>query len=107
MQFSELIDAINKKELHYYNIYNNDIKADLQQTVKYYLKAQHDNINNNQPISKLFLDIEVFTNNQGFTDDDLTPAELPIYLITIIFTESPIIHTYLLLFDVITILFNS
>ena len=99
LPFSELMDGLNKKQLQYFNIYNNDIKADLQQTAKYYLKAQNDTINKDQPISKLFLDIEVFTNNQGFTEDDLQPAELPIYLITLIYTESPIIHTYLLLFD--------
>lgn len=98
LTYSDINQLIDQKQLHFYNFYNNDIKLDLQQTTKYYSKFSHDNINSNQKLTQLFLDIEVFTNNQGFTDNDLEEAPFPIYLITIIFSKTKIAHTYLLLF---------
>lgn len=99
LSFQQVCDLIDQKQIHFYNVYNNDIKYNIQQTTSFYKKHPNDNIQNQQKLSTLFLDIEVYTENNGFKDSDLEEAPYTIHLITLISSEYKKINTYLLLFE--------
>ena len=99
LSFDQVMQLLKESQLHYYNFYNNDIKYNIQQTCRWYLTNTNDNITKNQPIHALYLDIEVYNNNQGMSDHDVDHGTNPINIVTIYDDQEQIFHTYLLLFD--------
>lgn len=96
--FEQIEQKLKTKELHYYNFYNNDIRYTLQQTSRWYSKHSNDTITNFQPLHSLYLDIEVYNNNQGMDEEIIDNGSNPINIVTIYDDQEQIFHTYLLLF---------
>lgn len=99
ISFSQIEDSLKNKQLNFYNFYNNDIKFVTQQTARYYLKHPHDVISNQQILNAIYLDIEVYSDNQIFDDEAIDGGIYPVNIVTIVPSNVYKIHTFLLLFD--------
>lgn len=96
--YERVEEQIKNKQLRYFNFYNSDVNAIVQRNTKYYEKHPHDVISLNQVVNKLYLDIEVFTNNEGLDSDAIDNGTYPINIVTIRNSTDLILHTYVLLF---------
>lgn len=97
--YDDLEIYLKDKQLHYYNFYNSDINFAVQQLTRYYDSHPHDNIAVNQKVQKLFLDIEVFSDGNGFDEDAIDGGIYPINIVTIRSSNDLILHTFVLLFE--------
>lgn len=63
-KFDEVYNLLENNQISPYNFYNIDISTDQYYSNLHYSKNKYDNIDNKQKLSKCFLDIEVFMNNE-------------------------------------------
>ena len=96
--FDRVEEQLKNKQLRYFNFYNSDVNAIVQRNTKYYEKHPHDVISLNQIINKMYVDIEVYTNNEGLDADAIDNGTYPINIVTIRNSTDLILHTYVLLF---------
>lgn len=64
IKFDEVYGLLSANKLTPYNFYNFDISADQYFAEKHYQTHTYDTIDNSQELSKCFLDIETFMNNE-------------------------------------------
>jgi len=96
MEFNKLMTALESGTISPYQIYNLDMDYPQIFSVDHYIKNKKDNIDINQKLHKLFLDIEVISDNQ-FDFDDIESGKHPISCITIFSTIEKIFHVFVLL----------
>ncbi len=96
MDFNSLISSLESNKINPYQIYNLDMDYPQYFSVDHYLKNPSDSINKNQKIQKLFIDIEVYSENT-FSFDELEKGKHPISAITIFSDYEKIFHSYFLL----------
>jgi len=94
MTFNDIERLIKGNELSYFNIYNSDINPVSYFSTKYYHEHQYDNINVDQKIRIMFIDIELYTEENMKLDLDSKKAEIPINCVTIIDSFTKNISTF-------------
>lgn len=92
LRSDEFLEKLNNNEITYENIYNLDTESSQHFAIMHYLKNQVDNIKTEQKLNKLFLDIEVYTNNSGQFDP--TEAKHLISAISFYSTFENTYHTF-------------
>ena len=93
LTYDEVINLVKTNNLSYYNFYNTDIPTSTLYTSEYYKNYTHDTIDVDQKVNTFFLDIEVFTSNEGISDNSYIH---PIHMITGHCTEDNILWVYVL-----------
>lgn len=79
-----------------YQIYNLDVDYPQVFSVNHYIKNKNDNIDQDQKLHKLFLDIEVISDNQ-FDFDTIENGKYPISSFTLFSTYEKVFHSFFLL----------
>lgn len=98
MEFKKLIDGLDSGKISPYQIYNLDMNYPQIFGVEHYTKNPNDNIDTNQKLHKLFLDIEVISDDSSlFEFDKMETGRFPISCITIYSSFKKIYHCYMLL----------
>jgi hypothetical protein len=97
LQYQDIEKLLKTGEISYYNVYNCDTQLQTFYSTKYYDNNTHDTVEKPQPLRTLFLDIEVFTDNQGFDSDNF--GAQPINAITLNVNNSKTYKAYYLLLD--------
>jgi len=77
LDYNALINGLERGDISPYQIYNLDIDYPQYFAVDHYLNNPKDSIDQNQKIQKLFLDIEVYSDNK-FNFDTVDKGEHPI-----------------------------
>ena len=77
MDYNGLLRGLDQGQISPYQIYNLDIDYSQYFTVDHYLRNPEDNIETNQKVQKLFLDIEVYSDNK-FDFANVDRGEFPI-----------------------------
>lgn len=98
MKFDDLITALDKGKITPYQIYNTDIDYPQYFAVDHYIRNKNDEIDINQKLHKVFVDIEVYSENQ-FDFDRVDKGEHPISVVTIFSNNEKIFHVFLLLIN--------
>ncbi len=88
LTLSDVHNLLKSNQINYYNLYNVDVSVAQHYTADYYKNNKHDTIDKNQNLSKIYTDIEVFTNFEGFSDENITTGEHIVSCITIYSTKS-------------------
>lgn len=96
MEFNKLMSSLESGNISPYQVYNLDLDYPQVFGVEHYVKNKNDNINTNQKLHKLFLDIEVISDNQ-FDFDKIDEGKHPISCITIFSNLEKIFHVFVLL----------
>lgn len=99
IQFNDVERLIRNKEISYFNIYNGDISPSTYLSSKYYFDHKYDTIDMPQKIRTVFIDIELYVDDNIKSDLDLTKAEIPINAVTIIDSFTNEIESFYLLND--------
>jgi len=94
MDFEQLISNVRVGNLNWYNFYNSDIDPDIHLLTKYYNTHKSDDIEIDQPVSILYLDIEVWHDDRTRKFDFKT-GEFPISAITICMHDNYYAYIYL------------
>ena len=97
LSYEDLERFIKTKEVSYFNFYNVDIPITTYYAIQYYLRHQHDTIDNQQPLNKMFLDIELYGEEDGVDDFSLT--QYPINAVTFCCNTEKVLRSYYLLND--------
>ncbi len=97
LSYDDLERLIKTKESAYHNFYNADIPIITYYAVQYYLRHPHDTIDNQQQLTKLFLDIEIYGDEDGI--DDFTNANYVVNAITLCCNNEKVFRSYYLLND--------
>lgn len=96
MEFNQLISALDSGKIIPYQIYNLDIDYPQVFSVNHYIKNKKDNIDQDQKLHKVFLDIEVISDNQ-FDFDDIESGKYPISSFTLFSSVEKVFNCFFLL----------
>lgn len=106
VNFDEIYNAVKTNKLNFYNIYAADLDVPSYFSAKYYHENPKDSIDIDQPMSKAFTDIEVYTHHKGLDFKNL--GQDIISAITVYSNIEKIFYAYIYLDnDEITKLFGS
>lgn len=94
--YEEVENLFKTKTLNYHNFYNVDIPVTNLYATRYYLDHKHDTIEMDQKLNILYMDIEVYTYNQGI--EDVKEGKHPINIVTIRNSSNYVLHAFILLF---------
>jgi len=98
MDYNGLNQALDQKKISPYQIYNLDIDYPQFFAVDHYIKNADDNIDQNQKIQKVYLDIEVYSDNK-FDFDRVEFGEHPVSSCTLISSEKKKFYCFFLLLN--------
>ena len=96
MDYNGLLRGLDQKQISPYQIYNLDVDYTQFFAVEHYLRNKKDNIEVNQKIQKLFLDIEVYSDNK-FDFDRLEYGEHPVSSCALLSTKEKKFYCFFLL----------
>jgi DNA polymerase elongation subunit (family B) len=96
LDFNHLMSNIESGKISPYQIYNLDVDYPQVFSANHYIKNKNDNIDQNQKLHRLFLDIEVISDNQ-FDFDTIENGKYPISSFTLFSTYEKVFHSFFLL----------
>jgi DNA polymerase elongation subunit (family B) len=96
LDYNQLTNGLDQRQISPYQIYNLDVDYPQFFSVDHYTKNPKDDIDINQRIQKVFLDIEVYSENK-FDFDKIENGDHPISACTIFSSYEKIFHVFFLL----------
>lgn len=98
VKYNELLSGLENKSISPYQVYNLDIEYPQFFAVDHYLNNPEDSIDQNQKVQKLFLDIEVFSDNK-FDFAKIERGEHPVSSCALLSTKEKRFYCYFLVMN--------